>query len=118
MSAFKRYQSKVFWNQMAARDLEDDYFVGRNDPPRYCFNERLREKEKNEEEEEEEDSISKLENDTIDGANITAIRVCGKNDEESKQDASRISLKRDESVACSRYAELTNLQYQILHILI
>lgn len=98
MSAFKRYQSKVFWNQMAARDLEDDHLAGRNDPPRYYFN------EENEEEEEEEDS-TKSENDTIDGANITAIRVCDKSEEKPKQEASRISLIHDESVARSRYAK-------------
>jgi len=94
---------------MAARDLEDDHFAGRNDLPRYSFNEHLREKREDGEEEKEEDSISKSENDTIDGVDVTAIRVCDKSGEKSKQDASRISLIRDGSVACSRYTKLENL---------
>ncbi|XP_011871349.1 PREDICTED: protein inscuteable homolog [Vollenhovia emeryi] len=99
MSAFKRYQSKVFWDQMATRDLENDRPVGRNDPPRYSFNERVRERE---EEIEEEDDSTKSENNTTDDANITAIRVCDKSDENTKQNACRISLIRDESITPRR----------------
>ncbi|XP_011063410.1 PREDICTED: protein inscuteable homolog [Acromyrmex echinatior] len=97
MSAFKRYQSKVFWDQMASHDLEDDRSVGRNDPPHYSFNEHVREKE--EKEEEEEDS-TKSENDTVDDMNITAIHVC--NDENTKQNACQISLIRNESITRRR----------------
>lgn len=103
MSAFKRYQSKVFWDQMASRDLEDDRSVGRNDPPCYSFNEGIHEKEE-EKKEEEEDSI-KSENDTIDNANITAIHICNKSDENTKQNACRISLIRDESLTSHRCVE-------------
>ncbi|XP_071638342.1 protein inscuteable homolog [Temnothorax longispinosus] len=100
MSAFKRYQSKVFWDQMASRDLENDS-VGRNDPPRYSFNERVHVKEEEKEEEEEEDS-TKSENNTVDDANITAIHVCDKSDENIKQNACRISLICDESITRRR----------------
>lgn len=102
MSAFKRYQSKVFWDQMASRDLEDDRFGGRNDPPHYSVDECVREKEK--EKEKEEDS-TKSENDTINDANITAIYVCNKSDENTKQNACRISLICDESITCRRYVK-------------
>lgn len=102
MSAFKRYQSKVFWEQMASHDLENDRFIERNEPLHRSFNERLREKEN--EEEEEEDSTSKSENDTIDGANITAIRVCNESEENPKQDVCQISLTGEESVHC-KYVE-------------
>lgn len=104
MSVFKRYQSKVFWEQMASRDLENEVrFIERNEPSRRSFNERLR--EKGNEEEEEEDSIDRSENDTIDGANITAIRVCSESDESPKQDACQISLTHDESIVHRRYVE-------------
>lgn len=105
MSAFKRYQSKVFWDQMASRDLEDDRSVRRNDPP-FSFNENVPEKkkEREEKEEEEEDDSTKSENDTIDDANITAIHVC-KSDENTKQNACRISLIRDESITRHRYVK-------------
>lgn len=98
MSAFKRYQSKVFWDQMASHDLEDDRSVERNDPPHYSFNECVCEKE----EKEEEDS-TKSENDTVDDMNITAIHVC--NDENTKQNACQISLIRDKSITRRRYVE-------------
>lgn len=99
MSAFKRYQSKVFWDQMASRDLEDDRPARRNDPPRYSFNERVCKKE---EEKEEEENSTKSENDTIDDTNITAIHVCNKSDENTKQNACQISLIRDESITRRR----------------
>lgn len=102
MSAFKRYQSKVFWDQMASRDLEDDRSVGRNDPPRYSFNERVREKE---EEKEEKGDSTKSENDTVDDTNITAIHICNKSDENTKQNACQISLIRDESITQHRYVK-------------
>lgn len=98
MSAFKRYQSKVFWDQMASHDLEDDRSVERNDPPHYSFNECVCEKE----EKEEEDS-TKSENDTVDDMNITAIHVC--NDKNTKQNACQISLIRDKSITRRRYVE-------------
>ncbi|XP_012535113.1 protein inscuteable homolog [Monomorium pharaonis] len=98
MSAFKRYQSKVFWNQMAVHDLEDDHFAGRNDPPRYSLNECKKEEPK----EEEEENSTKSENDTVDNANITAIHVCNKSDENIKQNECRISLIRDESLTRRR----------------
>ncbi|XP_011164300.1 protein inscuteable homolog [Solenopsis invicta] len=97
MSAFKRYQSKVFWGQMASHDLQDDRFAERNDLTRYSFNERVREKEEEEKEEKEEENSTKSENDT--DANITAIRVC-KSEENIKQNVSRISLICDESLTC------------------
>lgn len=100
MSAFKRYQSKVFWEQMASRDLENDRFIEKNEPSYHIFNESLREKEN-----EEEDSNSKSENDTIDGENITAIRVSNKSDESSKQDVCQISLTHEESIVHHRYVE-------------
>jgi len=104
MSAFKRYQSKVFWNQMASRDLENDRSVERNDPLHYSFNERIREKK--EEKEEKEDS--KSENDTIDDVNITAIHICNKSDENIKQkteNACQISLIHDENLSHRRYVK-------------
>lgn len=94
MSMFKRYQSKVFWEQMALHDLQ-------NDRSHYIFKESLRENEN----EEEENSTSKSENDTIDGANITAIRVSNKSDESPKQDVCQISLTHEESIVHHRYAE-------------
>lgn len=84
---------------MASHDLEDDRFAGRNGPPRYSFNERVCEKEK---EEKEEENSTKSENDTIDDANITAIHVCNKSDENTKQNACRISLICDESLTRRR----------------
>jgi hypothetical protein len=104
MSAFKRHPSKVFWDQMALHNLGDERFLMRSDPLRFNnFNERLY---REDEEEEEENSISKSENDTTDNANITAIHICIKNDESSKQDACRNSLKfRDESVTNHKYVE-------------
>ncbi|GAB1867441.1 Protein inscuteable homologue C-terminal domain-containing protein [Camponotus japonicus] len=104
MSAFKRYQSKVFWEQMASHDLENDRFIEQNEPLHCSFNERLREKEN--EEEEEEDSTNKSENDTIDGANITAIRVCNDSEENPKQDVRQISLTGEESIVHCRMAEM------------
>ncbi|KAL6428048.1 hypothetical protein ACFW04_008434 [Cataglyphis niger] len=101
MSAFKRYQSKVFWEQMASRDLENDRFIEKNEPSHHIFNESLRKKEN-----EEEDSNSKSENDTIDGENITAIRVSNKNDESSKQDMCQISLTHEESIVHHRISEM------------
>lgn len=100
MSVFKRYQSKVFWEQMASRDLENDHFIEKNKPSHHIFNESLCEKEN-----EEEDSNSKSENDTIDGENITAIRVSSKSDESSKQDVCQISLTHEESIVHHRYVE-------------
>lgn len=102
MSAFKRYQSKVFWDQMASRDMEDDRSVGRNNPPRYSFDERVN--EKNEEKEEQEDSTNS-ENDTVDDANITAIHVCNKADENIKQNACQTSLTCNESLTRRRYVK-------------
>ncbi|KAL6256826.1 hypothetical protein P5V15_011765 [Pogonomyrmex californicus] len=97
MSAFKRYQSKVFWDQMASRDLEDDHSAKRYDPSRYSFNERIREKE-----EEEEENLTKSENDTVDNANVTAIHVCNKSDGNIKQNVCQISLIHDKSVTHHR----------------
>ncbi|XP_029178325.1 protein inscuteable homolog [Nylanderia fulva] len=96
MSAFKRYQSKVFWEQMASRDLENEV----------CFTERNEPSRKGNEEEKEEDSASRSENDTIDGANITAIHVCNQSDESPKQDACQISLTCDESMVHRRTTEM------------
>ncbi|KAM0734359.1 Protein inscuteable-like protein [Formica fusca] len=95
MSMFKRYQSKVFWEQMALHDLQ-------NDRSHHIFKESLRENEN----EEEENSTSKSENDTIDGANITAIRVSNKSDESPKQDVCQISLTHEESIVHHRMAEM------------
>jgi len=100
MSAFKRCPSKVFWDQMALQDLGNERFLMRSDPLRYNFNELYRE-----DEEEEENSISKSENDTTDDTNITAIHICIKSDESSKQDACRNSLTRDESVTNHKYVK-------------
>ncbi|XP_072762315.1 protein inscuteable homolog [Anoplolepis gracilipes] len=100
MSAFKRYQSKVFWEQMASRDLENDRFIEKNEPVHHSFNERHRERENEEEEEEKVDFTNKSENDTIDGANITAIHVCNKSNrgDSPEQDACQISLTQEESI--------------------
>lgn len=109
MSAFKRYQSKVFWGQMASHDLQDDRFAERNDLTRYSFNERVREKEEEEKEEKEEENSTKSENDT--DANITAIRVC-KSEENIKQNVSRISLICDESLTCHGYVKSRSIRHQ------
>lgn len=87
---------------MASRDMEDDRPVGRNDPPRYSFDEHVHEKK--EEKEEQEDSTNS-ENDTIDDANITAIHVCSKTDENIKQNACRTSLIHNESITRRRYVK-------------
>lgn len=113
MSGFKRRPSKVFWDQMAL--LEDERFAMRSNPPRDGLNERLREEE-DEEEEDDENSISKSENDTTDDANITAIHIPSKSDENSKRDTSRNSLARvNESVASHRYVEIINFKFTIYH---
>ncbi|KAL0109917.1 hypothetical protein PUN28_013513 [Cardiocondyla obscurior] len=100
MSAFKRYQSRVFWDQMASHDLEDGCSVERNDSPGYSFDERVSDKK---EEKEEEDS-TKSENDTADDINITAIHICNKSDENIKQNACRVSTICDENITYHRMA--------------
>ncbi|EFN85505.1 protein inscuteable homolog [Harpegnathos saltator] len=103
MSAFKRYQSRVFWNQMASRDLGDDYFVEKNAlPERDRFESPPHEGNTKEREEEEEDSTGKSENDTVSSGEITAIRVCRNADEDMEQNTCQISSIHDESVARCR----------------
>ncbi|RLU14923.1 hypothetical protein DMN91_012810 [Ooceraea biroi] len=103
MSAFKRCPSKVFWDQMALHDMENERFVMRSEPVRYSFNEYLY---REEDEEEEENSNSKSGNDTTDDANITAIHVSNKSSEsEPSQDVRHNSLTRDEDVASHRKVE-------------
>jgi len=89
---------------MALHDLGDEPFLMRNDLLRDRFNS-FNEHLYKEDEEEEKNSISKSENDTTDDANITAIHICTKNDENSKQDACRNSLTCDESVTNHKYVE-------------
>ncbi|XP_014488593.1 PREDICTED: protein inscuteable homolog [Dinoponera quadriceps] len=101
MSALKRYQSKVFWDQMASRDLKDDHSVGRN-PKSDNFESLFREEDT---ERGGEDSTGKSENDTVDSGDITAIRICKSPDEDAKQNARRITSIRDESAACGRMEE-------------
>lgn len=83
MSAFKRHQSKVFWNHMATQDLESvDPFVARNDFTRTKQNHgRIHDIP---EEEAEERSSSINESDTFETANVTAIRVCPNGNENSQ----------------------------------
>lgn len=85
---------------MASHDLEND--LDRNDPPRYSFNECMHERE---EDDEKEDDSTKSENDTVDNANITAIHICDKSDENTKQNACHISLIHDESITRRRYVK-------------
>lgn len=97
MSAFKRYQSKVFWGQMASRDLEDNRFEARNEPA--CNRLHV-------EDEEDDDSTSKSENDTTNSGNITTIYVCKGSNEDLGQNARWIPLTRDhEGVTQRRYVE-------------
>lgn len=75
MSAFKRHQSKVFWGRMASQDVESlDPFAARNDFAKVRQNPCRETAIAEEEAEERSSSIN--ESDTIDDANITAIRVC------------------------------------------
>lgn len=67
MSGFKRYQSKVFWGQMEARDLALT-------PPRSQF---APEREGDEESLSltQEESLDAVESDTTDAENTTVIRI-------------------------------------------
>ncbi|XP_032671397.1 protein inscuteable homolog isoform X2 [Odontomachus brunneus] len=98
MSAFKRYQSRVFWDQMATRDLKDDRFAERNGLPK-CDSFEFPPHEKDVE---KEDSTGKSENNTVNSGDITAIRVCKSSDEDPKRNACPISSIRDESIARRR----------------
>nr|XP_003705880.1 PREDICTED: protein inscuteable homolog [Megachile rotundata]XP_012146666.1 PREDICTED: protein inscuteable homolog [Megachile rotundata]XP_012146668.1 PREDICTED: protein inscuteable homolog [Megachile rotundata]XP_012146669.1 PREDICTED: protein inscuteable homolog [Megachile rotundata]XP_012146670.1 PREDICTED: protein inscuteable homolog [Megachile rotundata] len=97
MSAFKRHQSKVFWNHMAAQDLESvDPFGARNNFTRTkqnrgtCF--------EIPEEEAEERSSSINESDTFETANVTAIRVCPNGNENSQDLYPTISIHEDNNL--------------------
>ncbi|XP_053995195.1 protein inscuteable homolog [Hylaeus anthracinus] len=79
MSAFKRHQSKVFWDHMASEDLGTvDPFAARNE---LAKDKNFRREFAILEEEAEEISSSIDESDTIDGENITAIHICHAEDE-------------------------------------
>ncbi|XP_034193528.2 INSC spindle orientation adaptor protein [Osmia lignaria lignaria] len=83
MSAFKRHQSKVFWNHMATQDLESvDPFVARNDFTRSKQNHGPIHDIPEEEAEERSSSIN--ESDTFETANVTAIRICPNGNENSQ----------------------------------
>lgn len=82
MSAFKRHQSKVFWNYMASQDLESlGAFASRNDFAKAKQNIACNFEIAEEEAEEHSSSVNDT-SDTIDGENVTAIRVSlNENDE-------------------------------------
>lgn len=80
MSAFKRHQIKVFWNHMASQDLESlDPFASKNDFTKIKQN--ITHNFEIDKEEEHSSSINDT-SDTIDSENITAIRVCPKENNE------------------------------------
>ncbi|XP_017883297.1 protein inscuteable homolog [Ceratina calcarata] len=84
MSAFKRHQSKVFWNQMATKDLESlDPFAARNDFVKFKQNVGDNFEIVEGETEEPSSSINNS-SDTADGENVTAIRVYP-NDNDDRQ---------------------------------
>lgn len=110
MSAFKRYQSKVFWGQMASQDLGFDRFNAQAELPRFKQNFlpepiELPEKEEEEEEEEEqevnESSGGCNEHDTVDGQNITAIHVCQNINNRSETTSTTAACENDENNAMS-----------------
>lgn len=109
MSAFKRCPSKVFWDQMALHDPEDERFARRRDPPRYSFNGPFYgeedEEEEAEEDEEEEAAANSISKSGNDDANITAIHVSDQNDQSLKREACRDSLTHDTSIASHRYVK-------------
>lgn len=73
MSAFKRYKSKVFWDQMAYLDGAE---AVAERPIVQSPRPRNHEYESHEEEEEEDEDPSSITHDTFDKGDVTAIRVC------------------------------------------
>lgn len=97
MSVFKRHQSKVFWGHMATQDLESlDPFAMKDDFAKGKQN-LVQKFEIVEEETEERSSSINDTTDTIDGENVTAIRVCT-NENENRQIYSTTTTIEEENL--------------------